>query len=62
MTFNPELHKRRSIRLQEYDYSNPGYYFVSICTYIRECMLGTIENNRMVLNDIGQMVSQHWQE
>jgi REP element-mobilizing transposase RayT len=25
-------------------------------------MLGTIENNRMVLNDIGQMVSQHWQE
>ncbi|MFM7909799.1 MAG: transposase, partial [Microcystis sp.] len=33
MTFDPEKHHRRSIRLRNYDYSQPGAYFVTICTY-----------------------------
>ena len=36
MTFNPEIHHRRSIRLPDYDYSHPGAYFVTICTYKKE--------------------------
>lgn len=31
-----DLPKRKQIRLQEYDYSQPGYYFVTICTYNRQ--------------------------
>ena len=32
MPYDPEKHHRRSIRLQEYDYSKPGGYFVTIRT------------------------------
>ncbi len=30
MTFDPEKHHRRSIRLRNYDYSQPGAYFVTL--------------------------------
>jgi hypothetical protein len=33
MKYNPEYHHRRSIRLQGYDYSQTGIYFVTICRH-----------------------------
>ncbi|MBI4708296.1 MAG: transposase [Candidatus Omnitrophica bacterium] len=33
MKYNPEIHHRHSIRLHGYDYSQPGYYFVTICIH-----------------------------
>jgi REP element-mobilizing transposase RayT len=39
MNYDPNKHHRRSIRLQGYDYHNPGAYFVTICTKDRECIL-----------------------
>jgi REP element-mobilizing transposase RayT len=42
MTYNPEIHHRRSIRLQEYDYSQNGAYFITICTQNRQNIFGTI--------------------
>ena len=39
MKYDPQLHHRRSIRLSGYDYSQPGAYFVTICTYNRELSL-----------------------
>ena len=36
MKYDPRIHHRRSIRLSGYDYSQPGAYFVTICTYNRE--------------------------
>ncbi|MGC8787350.1 MAG: transposase [Anaerolineae bacterium] len=38
MGYNPEKHHRRSIRLPGYDYTQPGAYFVTICTQNRECL------------------------
>ena len=35
-----ELPKRKSIRLKQFDYSQNGYYFITICTYNRERLLG----------------------
>lgn len=32
MKFNPDIHHRRSIRLKDYDYSQAGACFVTICT------------------------------
>ena len=32
---NPTLPRRRSIRLKNYDYTSPGAYFITICTYAR---------------------------
>ena len=37
--FDPDHHHRRSIRLPEYDYSQAGAYFVTLCTKGRECVL-----------------------
>ena len=37
-----DLPQRKSIRLKGYDYSSNGAYFVTICTYNRECLLGDI--------------------
>lgn len=42
MKFNPGIHHRRSIRLQGYDYSQTGAYFVTICVHDRECLFGEI--------------------
>ncbi|MFA6533483.1 MAG: hypothetical protein WCT22_05855 [Patescibacteria group bacterium] len=44
--YNPEIHHRHSLRLPEYDYSNPGIYFVTICTYQRECVFGDVTNKK----------------
>lgn len=35
--YDPDRHHRRSIRLQGYDYSQPGAYFVTIVTHERLC-------------------------
>ena len=51
---------RRSIRLQGYDYSQAGAYFVTICTQNRECLFGEIMNGEMRLNDAGRIVVDEW--
>jgi len=60
--FDPEKHHRRSIRLQGYDYAQPGAYFVTICTRNRECLLGEVANGEMELNPLGEIVSTGWQD
>ena len=42
MSYNPEIHHRRSIRLKGYDYSQEGLYFITICLQDRECLFGEI--------------------
>ncbi len=34
--YDPDIHHRKSIRLKEYDYSQSGMYFVTICTHKKE--------------------------
>src|SRR5664279_2394649 len=58
--FNPNIHHRRSIRLKGYDYSQPGFYFVTICCQNRDCLFGKIKNGKMILNDAGMMVEREW--
>jgi len=45
MTDGTVRRNRRSIRLKEYDYSQPGAYFVTVC--IRR-LFGDIAGGRMV--------------
>ena len=35
-----ELPKRKSPRIKNYDYSNPNYYFITICTHDKKCIFG----------------------
>jgi REP element-mobilizing transposase RayT len=60
--FNPDKHHRRSIRLQEYDYSQDGAYFVTICTSDRACIFGEVIDGTMYLNDAGRIVRAAWDE
>lgn len=53
-------HHRRSIRLPEYDYSQVGAYFVTICVHGRENRLGTVENGQMQLKPIGHIARDAW--
>ena len=62
MKYNPQIHHRRSIRLQDYDYSSEGAYFVTMCTQNRECLFGEIVNGQMILNEYGKIVEQCWND
>ena len=39
MQFDVRRHRRRSIRLEDYDYTSAGAYFVTLCNLERECVL-----------------------
>jgi len=60
MVFNSEIHHRRSIRLEGYDYSQAGAYFLTLCTQNRECLFGEIVEGGMRLNDAGRGVESVW--
>ena len=52
---------RKSLRLKEYDYSREGAYFITICTYNRECiLLGNVIDGEMILNQFGNIVLECW--
>ena len=54
------LPTRRSIRLQYMDYSQRGAYFVTICAFLKHCLFGRVESDRMDLSPIGEIVSSCW--
>ncbi|PSB02986.1 transposase [Merismopedia glauca] len=60
MKYNRAKHHRRSIRLPEYDYSGSGSYFLTLCTYQRQCLFGDVVDGAMQLNDVGAIVSEEW--
>jgi putative transposase len=55
-------HKYRieTTRLKGYDYSEPGIYFITICTKDREPFFGEIINKKIKLSAIGKIVSDCW--
>ncbi|MBI1920776.1 MAG: hypothetical protein HYS23_06805 [Geobacter sp.] len=62
MTYNPDVHHRRSIRLRDFDYSSAGAYFVTICAQGRACLFGDVVDGVMTANDAGGMVGKWWCE
>lgn len=53
------MDKRKHIRLKEYDYSQDGYYFVTICTENNLPLLAAVkQGSECVLTDIGMVVKQ----
>ena len=62
MTYNPDKHHRRSIRLKGYDYTQPGGYYITIVVQERECLFGDVVDGKMRLNDAGGMVERWWAE
>ncbi len=51
---------RRSIRISGFDYSQPGAYFITICTWRNQHLFGEIFNGQVIFNPIGRIVKQEW--
>ena len=54
------MRSRRSIRLPNYDYASPGVYFVTICSYKRECLFGDVSSGALAPTEFGQFVADEW--
>lgn len=48
------------MRLENFDYSQAGLYFVTICTKDRKCIFSEINHGIMMLNQIGIIANQCW--
>ena len=60
MKNNSQKRQRKSIRLNEYDYSFPNWYYITICTYEKRNLFGKINNGKMILNKFGNVVKEEW--
>jgi REP element-mobilizing transposase RayT len=48
--------------MQGWDFTSPGWYFLTLCTKKMRAAFGTIVNGRMVLNKAGQIADTFWRE
>lgn len=55
-----DLH-RKSIRMSGYDYSQSGWYYVTICAHNKVSIWGHIKNSQMILSEKGKIVESTWQ-
>ena len=49
-------------RWEYWDYSRPGSYFITICTYGRACIFGEVVKRKMILSPFGQIVEDEFQK
>lgn len=62
MTLFKNKYRIESARLKGWDYRNPGYYFVTICTRQRERFFGVVMGNDVQLSPIGEIAAKFWSE
>jgi putative transposase len=60
--FDPQKHHRHSIRLPEYDYTQPGAYFITIVTWHREPLFGEVVNGGMKMGKYGLVAKHQWEK
>ena len=51
-----DLPDRQSMRLQSYDYRQPGYYYITICVADKQCLLSSIVDTQIHLSLAGTIV------
>jgi putative transposase len=54
------LPHRRSIRISGYDYTTPGYYFITINSLYREPYFGRLEGENCNPSSIGEIILDCW--
>lgn len=60
MSHDSNERNRLSIRLREYDYSQAGGYYVTLCTKDRKFLFGQVVDGEVVLNEFGKVVKFVW--
>jgi REP element-mobilizing transposase RayT len=58
----PNYKDKKQYRYRGYDYSQDGFYFVTVCTRNKKNFFGDIKNGKMDLSDIGLIADRFWQE
>ncbi len=58
--YDPRKHHRQTQRLQGYDYTIPGAYFITMQTFRRKRLFGDVVDRQMVLSPIGRTVEECW--
>jgi putative transposase len=53
---------RKSLRSKVYNYSQPGAYFITVCTENRVCYLGNIVDGITISYPISDVIREIWQE
>ena len=56
MTLYQDKFKIDSKRLKNWDYSGEAVYFITIVTKNRKCIFGSVIDDKMILNDNGQII------
>lgn len=54
--------KTASIRLQNWDYTNPWWYFVTINAKNHQEFFGEIKNGKIIFNHLGKIAEKYWLE
>ncbi len=62
MSLYRNKYRVESNRLQFWDYSATGSYFLTVCVENRMQILGRIENGKIILSDAGNVVSEYFLE
>jgi REP element-mobilizing transposase RayT len=62
MNYNPQRSNRKSIRLKEYDYSFPGWYYVTICTKDFIPWFGKVKNGKAVYSELGNIAVKYFEK
>jgi REP element-mobilizing transposase RayT len=57
-----QFKSRKPNRLKDFDYSVEGVYYITICTFERREYFGFIENDKVILNDFGNIAKQRWSD
>ncbi len=55
-----EKFRIESARLRFWDYTSPGWYFVTVCTKNKKCFFGDVIDGEMNLSEVGRIVSEEW--
>jgi len=54
--------RRRSLRLQGFDYSTPGAYYITICCDRRRYLLGEVRDSQFLPSPLGVQIAMTWLE
>ena len=58
--YEHNIHHRRSIRLPCYDYSQDGWYFVTMCALGHNCLFGKFADGQIQLYEYGRSIEKCW--
>jgi putative transposase len=61
MEYEQRKRDRKTLRLESYDYRQPGAYFLTIVAHARRSIFGEVVDENVRLGDFGRIVSEAWE-